>query len=97
MSAGSQGKTLSKAIEVIEALSANRSPMSLADISKATDINKNAVLRIVNTLVLHKWLRKIGEHYEPDHGLAAIWSRYKANVEFELSRLDTENTELEVE
>ena len=89
-------KTLAKAIEVIEALSANKSPMSLADISKATSINKNAVLRIVNTLVQHKWLRKTGEHYEPDMALAAIWSRYKANTEKELSRLTAENESLEV-
>ena len=92
-----QTKSLAKAIEVIEMVSANKSPMSLAEITVATGINKNAVLRIVNTLVQHKWLRKAGEHYEPDMALAAIWSRYKANTEKELSRLTAENKELGVD
>ena len=97
MSVDKPGKTLLKAVEVIQTISANNSPMSLADISKATDINKNAVLRIVNTLVGCHWLRKVGEHYEPDVGLASIWSRYKANLEADLSRLEAENESLEVE
>lgn len=96
MSADKPGKTLLKAVEVIQMISANNSPMSLADISKATDINKNAVLRIVNTLVGCHWLRKVGEHYELDVGLAAIWSRYKANLEVKLENLTAENESLEV-
>lgn len=91
-----QAKLLSKAIDVMEMVSANKSPMSLAEITLATGLNKNAVLRILNTLVFHKWFRKSGDQYEPGMGLAAVWSRYKAQVESDIQRLEKENTELEV-
>lgn len=91
-----QVKSLAKAIEIIEAVSANKKPMSLAGITLTTGINKNAVLRILNTLVRYKWFRKTGELYEPDMAVAMIWSRYKAQVEVDIQKLEKENTELEV-
>ncbi len=84
------------AVEVIEAISANKEPMTPKDVIAHTGIKKNTVHRILHTLTQHKWLRRVGEAYEPDMALASLWARYKARLEAERDSIDREIRELEV-
>lgn len=52
----SKAPALDYAIEIIECFSKQNSPLSIADISNLTGINKNAISRILGSFLEHDWI-----------------------------------------
>lgn len=90
-------KSIAQAVDIIEAISDNKEPMSLSDIVKATDLNKATVFRALNTLNECRWLKKVGDRWALGLPIAALWARYKTALEADIQTMQDEHEKLEVD
>lgn len=65
-------QTLSRGLDVLDALCHAGQPMSVSDVAHRLGLNRSTVHRLVATLVHHGLVQRVGTAYSPAHGLRLL-------------------------
>lgn len=83
-------------IEVLRHLADQREPVSAQSVARALDVPAATILCHLSTLDDEGLVRRVGEYWELDMGMALFWARYRARLADKISRANDELNRLEV-
>lgn len=80
---------------ILDFIGQTKSPVSIAEISRATGLSMDSCFRQIGTMEELRWVEKIGEGYIIGMRLAVIRARKKAMLESQQDTINQQLTELE--
>lgn len=85
-----------KFIDIIENIHQQDGPVTATQISRALRMPHGTVMSHLVTAVERKWVRQVGDLYEPGLRIVGMYCAYKMGLQTKIDRLQNELNSLEV-